>query len=85
VAATTIGYQGRVTDDDDILRRARRTAELHVNAVRDMERFIERFDGTPDAAAIAEYAQLLAREEATLADRQELLAALALEAPSVEP
>lgn len=79
-----IGYQERVTDDD-ILRRARRAAELHLDAVRDMERFIERFGGTPDAAAIAEYATLLAREEATRADRQELLAALALEAPSVEP
>jgi hypothetical protein len=71
--------------DDDMLRRARRAAELHTGAVRDMERFIAGFGGTPDAAAVAEYAALLAREEATLADRQELLAALALEAPSVEP
>jgi hypothetical protein len=71
--------------DDDILRRARRAAELHVGAVREMERFIERFSGTPDAAALAEYATLLAREEATRADRQDLLATLALEAPSVEP
>ena len=71
--------------DDDILRRARRAAELHTGAVRDMERFIERFAGTPDAAALVEYATLLAREEATLADRQDLLAKLALEAPSVEP
>ncbi|MDQ7906133.1 hypothetical protein RB614_16600 [Phytohabitans sp. ZYX-F-186] len=71
--------------DDDTLRRARGAAQRHTAAVRDMERFVEGFAGTPDAAALAEYAALLAREEATLADRQELLAALALEAPSVEP
>lgn len=71
--------------DDDVLRRARRAAELHLGAVWDMERFIERFGGTPDAAALAEYATLLAREEATRADRQDLLSDLALEAPSVEP
>lgn len=71
--------------DDDILRRARRAAEQHTGAVRDMERFIEGFGGTPDAAALAEYAGLLAREEATRADRQDRLAELGLEAPSVEP
>ncbi|BCB75500.1 hypothetical protein GCM10022251_28810 [Phytohabitans flavus] len=70
--------------DDDILRRARRTAELHTGAVRDMERFVEGYTGTPDAATLAEYAALLAREESTRADRQDLLAALGLEAPSVE-
>ncbi|GAA4467673.1 hypothetical protein [Phytohabitans houttuyneae] len=72
-------------DDDDVLRRLRRAAEAHTGAVRDMARFIEGFDGAPDAAALAEYAGLLAREEATRAERQDLLAALGLEAPSVEP
>lgn len=71
--------------DDDIRRRARRAAEQHTGAVRDMERFVDGLRGTPDAAVLAEYAALLAREEATRAERQELLAALGLAAPSVEP
>jgi hypothetical protein len=71
--------------DDDVLRRAHRAAEQHIQAVRDMERFIHALPATPDAATIAEYATLLAREEATLAERQDTLAALGLEAPSVEP
>jgi hypothetical protein len=70
--------------DDDVLRRARRAAQLHTTAVGDMERFVEGFDGTPDAAALAQFAELLAREEATRADRQDALAELGLEAPSVE-
>lgn len=71
--------------DDDLVRRARRAAELHTQAVRDMERFIAGVDGAPDVGTIAEYASLLAREEATRAERQEILAGLGLEAPSVEP
>jgi hypothetical protein len=70
--------------DEDLLRRARRAAELHMVAVRDMERFIAGLDAAPDPGRIAEYASLLAREEATLADREDALAALGLEAPSVE-
>ncbi|MFC0527849.1 hypothetical protein [Phytohabitans kaempferiae] len=71
--------------DADILLRARQAAELHTRAVRDMEQFVDDFAGTPDAAVLAEYASLLAREEATRTGRQEMLAALGLEAPSVEP
>jgi hypothetical protein len=70
--------------DEDLPGRVRRAAELHTRAVRDMERFIAGLDGSPDPATIAEYASLLAREEATLADRQDLLSALGLEAPSVQ-
>ncbi|BCB90456.1 hypothetical protein [Phytohabitans suffuscus] len=70
--------------DDDILRRALRAAELHTAAVRDLERFVEGYDGGLDAAALAEYAELLAREEATRAERQDILAELGLSAPSVE-
>lgn len=77
-------YQKRMSDDD-VLRRARRAAELHTAAVRDLEGFVEGFDGRPDAAAVAEFAELPAREEATRAQRQDLLAQLGLEAPSVEP
>jgi hypothetical protein len=69
--------------DDDVLRRARRAAELHSGAVQDVERFVKGFDGTTDAAALVEFAELLAREEATRADRQDMLAELGLEAPSV--
>lgn len=70
--------------DEDVRRRARRAAELHTAASRDMERFIAHLDGTLDPATVAEYANLLAREEATLADRQDQLSALGLDTPSVE-
>jgi hypothetical protein len=71
--------------DEDLLARARRAAEQHTQAVRDTARFIAGLSGSPDSGQIAEYANLLAREEATLAERQDIMADLGLEAPSVEP
>jgi hypothetical protein len=70
--------------DEDLLRRARRAAELHMSAVRDVERFIAHLGSAMDADTVVEFANLLAREEATLADRQDALAALGLDVPSVE-
>lgn len=70
--------------DEDLLTRARRAAEQHTQAVRDTARFIAGLDGSADTGQIAEYANLLAREEATLAERQEIMTDLGLEAPSVE-
>jgi hypothetical protein len=70
--------------DENLLRRARRAAELHMSAVRDVERFIAHLGSAMDAGTVAEFANLLAREEATLADRQDALAALGLDVPSVE-
>ncbi len=76
-----------MTDDttgDSALRRARQAAAAHTDAVRETQRFIDRAPDTPDPAAIAEYANLVAREEHTHADRREALAELGLEVPSID-
>jgi hypothetical protein len=66
------GYQAGMTDlypaadDREILRRA---AAAHTAAVQDVEAFLRRLPAVPDPAAVAEYANLLAREQQTSADR----------------
>lgn len=69
---------------NDDLDAARRAARGYSAAVRAMENFLDRVSPVPDAAEIAEYATLAAREEATRAQRQDALVALGLEVPSVE-
>ena len=62
---------------------ARRAAAAHTAASRDVEAFLRRVPAVPGPAELAEYAALLAREEAARADRDDLVDAAGLTAPSV--
>lgn len=63
---------------------ARRAAGAHAAASRDVEAFLRRVPEVPDAAGIAEYAALLAREEQLRTERQAAADAVGLQIPSVE-
>lgn len=66
-------------------QRAHRAAAAHTAAAADLEQFLSRAPDVPDPADIAEYAALLAREQAVRAERDEAANAIGLAAPSVEP
>jgi hypothetical protein len=68
----------------DELVRAREAAHAYTAATRDTAAFLDRIGDVPDPAYEAEYAALLAREEETLADRQDALHALGLDVRSLE-
>lgn len=64
---------------------AGRTAAAHTAASRDLEAFLRRAPSVLTPADIAEYANLLAREQAIRIDRDAAMGALGLFAPSIEP
>ncbi|NLU79637.1 hypothetical protein HCA58_14840 [Micromonospora sp. HNM0581] len=68
-------------DDHELLRQA---AAAHTAAVRASEAFLRRLPVVPDPADLAEYANLLTREEQTRADRQAAAEAAGLAVASVE-
>ena len=71
-------------DDADLREAARRTAAAHTAASRDIEALVRRIPAVPDPGDVAEYATLIAREQALRAERDGALEALGLDAPSVE-
>ena len=74
-----------VYDDGRMFRRAHETARAHVAAVTATAEFVDRLpEAVPDAATIAEYGALLAREEATYAERRDALRALGLTVRSLD-
>ncbi|MEG3636569.1 hypothetical protein [Micromonospora palythoicola] len=62
----------------------RRAAAAHTAAVRECEAFLRRLPEVPDPADLAEYANLLTREEQTRADRQAAADAAGLAIASLE-
>ncbi|GAB3842151.1 hypothetical protein ACFFMR_27690 [Micromonospora andamanensis] len=68
-------------DDRELLRQA---AAAHTAAVRESEAFLRRLPEVPDPADLAEYANLLTREEQTRADRQAAADAAGLAIASLE-
>ncbi|MEV2242646.1 hypothetical protein [Micromonospora sp. NPDC049891] len=68
-------------DDRELLRQA---AAAHTAAVRESEAFLRRLPEVPDPADLAEYANLLTREEQTRADRQAAADAAGLAIGSLE-
>lgn len=75
---------GRRSKADEPLAVARRAAERYAAAVGDTQRFADRLDGDPDPADVAEYAALVAREEAARAQRQEAFLTLGFTIDSLE-
>jgi hypothetical protein len=73
------------TDDANLREAARRTAAAHTAASRDIEALVRRIREVPEPGDIAEYATLIAREQALRAERDGALGAVGLDAPSVEP
>lgn len=65
------------------LGTARRAAAAHTAVSGDLEAFLRRVPETPSPADVAEYAVLLAREEAVRAERDDAAEAAGLTAPSV--
>lgn len=78
-----------VADDDRAgdaaLAQAVRAARAHADAATQIARFLDQMGAVPDAASIAECANLLAREELTRDDRASALRAAGLEVPSLDP
>ncbi|MER5456715.1 MULTISPECIES: hypothetical protein [unclassified Micromonospora] len=68
-------------DDREVLRRA---AAAHTAAVREVEAFLRRVPEVPDPADLAEYANLITREEQTRAERQAAGEAVGLTIGSLE-
>ncbi|MGW0505460.1 hypothetical protein [Micromonospora sp. NPDC003241] len=68
-------------DDREVLRRA---AAAHTAAVREVEAFLRRVPEVPDPADLAEYANLITREEQTRAERQAAGEAVGLTIDSLE-
>ncbi|GAB3808176.1 hypothetical protein [Micromonospora zhanjiangensis] len=71
--------------DGDERDTARRAAEAHTAASRDVEVFLRRLPAVPTAGDVAEYAALVAREEVLRAQRQAAVRTAGLDVPSVEP
>ncbi|MGN9810362.1 hypothetical protein ACTMSW_13505 [Micromonospora sp. BQ11] len=69
-------------DDREILRQA---AATHTAAARDVETFLRRVPDVPDPADVAEYANLLTREERARTDREAAADAVGLTIGSIEP
>jgi len=66
------------------LHGARQTAKEAAKAARQLADFLENAPAGPDAAQLTEFITLLAREEATRAERDEACAAAGYLAPSIE-
>ncbi|MGW4460636.1 hypothetical protein [Micromonospora sp. NPDC004704] len=68
---------------DDDRENARRIAAAHTAASRDVEAFLRRAPDLPTPADVAEYAALLAREEALREERRDAAESAGLGAPSI--
>ncbi|WDZ82565.1 hypothetical protein [Micromonospora cathayae] len=69
---------------DDDRRTARRAAEAATAAARDLESFLRTLPETADPSHVAEYANLLSRDERARADRQAAVDRLGLTIGSIE-
>ncbi|MFY1692387.1 hypothetical protein [Plantactinospora sp. WMMB782] len=67
-------------DDRETVRRA---AAAHTAASRDVEAFLRRLSAQPSPEDVAEYAALLAREEALRVERTDAAEAAGLDVPSI--
>lgn len=73
-------------EPDDVDRTAAvRACAQHTAASGDIEELLRRVPVPPEAADIAEYAALIAREQAVRAQRDAAVNRLGLQAPTVEP
>lgn len=66
------------------LQAARAAAHGAAKAATDLARFLDGASAGQDPAQLAEFAVLLAREEASRAERDDACAAIGLAAPSIE-
>jgi hypothetical protein len=66
------------------IEAARRAAAAHARAANEMREFVGRLSGPPGAGELAEYDVLIAREEATRAERRDALSELGFSAASLE-
>ena len=71
-------------EPEDDLSVARRIAAAHTAAARDVEAFLRQAPTLPEPADLAEYATLLAREQALRAQRRDAVEAAGYAAPSAE-
>ncbi|MGI5150617.1 hypothetical protein ACQEVC_30405 [Plantactinospora sp. CA-294935] len=68
---------------EDDRETVRRLAAAHTAASRDVEAFLRRVPALPSPEDIAEYAALLAREEALRTERTDAADAAGLNVPSI--
>ncbi|MEN3613557.1 hypothetical protein [Plantactinospora sp. ZYX-F-223] len=68
---------------EDDRETVRRVAAAHTAASRDVEAFLRRVPALPSPEDIAEYAALLAREEALRTERTDAADAAGLNVPSI--
>lgn len=65
------------------LERARAAARAHADAADAVAQLVDRLDAPAGPAELAQYATLLSREESTLRQRRDALAALGLDVPTI--
>ncbi|WFE29922.1 hypothetical protein O7623_12380 [Solwaraspora sp. WMMD791] len=70
--------------DDQAMPRAVRAARAHAEATAQTARYLDRTGALPDPADVAEYANLLAREELTRDERADALRLAGLDVPSLD-
>ncbi|ROT29620.1 hypothetical protein [Micromonospora sp. HM5-17] len=68
---------------EDDRETVRRIAAAHTTASRDVEAFLRRLPALPTPEDVAEYAALLAREEAIRVERSDAATAAGLTVPTV--
>ncbi|MEU4620068.1 hypothetical protein AB0G04_08800 [Actinoplanes sp. NPDC023801] len=69
---------------DPTLDRVRETAAAYAEAVRETQRFLDGLADSTDPSALAEYANLVRREESARADRLAALTEAGLRASSFD-
>ncbi|HYN94215.1 MAG TPA: hypothetical protein VES42_10250 [Pilimelia sp.] len=69
---------------DPAMAHAARVARAHADATDRLAGYLEGLSGPADPAGIAEYANLLARERSTLAQRTEAMRAAGMSVPSMD-
>jgi hypothetical protein len=74
-----------MADELKALHRAREAARHFAAAARETSEFLERTSAVLEPRQEAEYAHLVAREEATYQQRQAALHAMGLRVDSIEP
>jgi hypothetical protein len=69
---------------DPTLVRVREATAAYAGAVRETQRFFDRLDDTIDPAVLAEYANLLRREDAARTARRDALDAAGVNVGSID-
>lgn len=69
---------------DTTLIRVQEAAAAYAGAVRETQRFFDRIEDTDDPSVLAEYANLLRREDAARSDRRDAIRTAGIDVASID-